>query len=156
MISLHFTGGTLEARGLTSDDAPPTDAFLWDARSACFRAPAVHYADTVRALVRAGTPYEDEARSYPELTQTLRVHREPRFYQREAIEAFGRARARGVVVLPTGAGKSHVAVMAIAMKARATLVVAPTLDLVRQWYDLLRASFGGEVGVVGGGLEPPT
>src|SRR5207244_2514858 len=32
-----------------------------------------------------------------------------------------------------------------------TLVVAPTLDLVRQWYDLLRATFGVPVGVVGGG-----
>ena len=26
-----------------------------------------------------------------------------------------------------------------------------TLDLVRQWYDVLRTSFGMEVGVVGGG-----
>ena len=34
---------------------------------------------------------------------------------------------------------------------RSTLVVAPTLDLVRQWYDLLRATFGVAVGVVGGG-----
>ncbi|HEX2690420.1 MAG TPA: DEAD/DEAH box helicase, partial [Kofleriaceae bacterium] len=29
--------------------------------------------------------------------------------------------------------------------------VAPTLDLVRQWYDLLRTTFGIEVGVIGGG-----
>jgi superfamily II DNA or RNA helicase len=56
-----------------------------------------------------------------------------------------------VVVLPTGSGKSHMAIMAIADRARATLVVAPTLDLVRQWYDLLRTAFGCEVGVVGGG-----
>ncbi|MCA9577997.1 MAG: DEAD/DEAH box helicase family protein [Polyangiales bacterium] len=151
MITLRFTGGTLLALGLARDASPPTDAFVWDTRSDCYRAPAVHYADTVRALLRAGSEYTDEARDYPELGKTLRVHREPRFYQREAMEAFARARSRGLVVLPTGAGKSHVAVMAIAKHARATLVVAPTLDLVRQWYDLLRASFGGEVGVVGGG-----
>jgi superfamily II DNA or RNA helicase len=54
-------------------------------------------------------------------------------------------------VLPTGAGKSHVAVMAMAVTRRATLVVAPTLDLVRQWHGLLKTSFGCEVGVVGGG-----
>jgi superfamily II DNA or RNA helicase len=41
--------------------------------------------------------------------------------------------------------------MAIDMKRRSTLVVAPTLDLVRQWYDLLGATFGGEIGLVGGG-----
>ncbi|HEY3595358.1 MAG TPA: DEAD/DEAH box helicase, partial [Polyangiaceae bacterium] len=55
------------------------------------------------------------------------------------------------VVLPTGAGKSHVGVLAIDDKRRSALVVAPTLDLVRQWYDLLRASFGVPVGLVGGG-----
>jgi len=151
MITLRFMGGTLEVQGLAEGAAPPTKAFVWDPRSASHRAPALHYADAVRSLHHAGTPYDDQARSYPELTQTLRVHRQPRPYQAEAHEAFLRARGRGVVVLPTGAGKSHVAVMAIAAKARATLVVAPTLDLVRQWYDLLRASFGGEVGVVGGG-----
>ena len=75
----------------------------------------------------------------------------PRPYQAEALEAWRRSRARGVVVLPTGAGKSHVAVLAIAEKKRSTLVVAPTLDLVRQWYDLLTTTFGGPVGVLGGG-----
>ncbi len=56
-----------------------------------------------------------------------------------------------MVVLPTGAGKSHVAVLAIDDKRRSALVVAPTLDLVRQWYDLLRTSFACDVGIVGGG-----
>jgi superfamily II DNA or RNA helicase len=56
-----------------------------------------------------------------------------------------------VVVLPTGAGKSHVALMAIDTKRRSTLVVAPTLDLVRQWFDLLGTTFGTPIGLVGGG-----
>ena len=54
-------------------------------------------------------------------------------------------------MLPTGSGKSHVAVLAIDEKRRSTLVVAPTLDLVRQWFDLLAATFGGPIGLVGGG-----
>ena len=54
-------------------------------------------------------------------------------------------------MLPTGAGKSHVAIMAIDDKRRSALVVAPTLDLVRQWYDFSTVSFGGPVGLVGGG-----
>jgi superfamily II DNA or RNA helicase len=41
--------------------------------------------------------------------------------------------------------------MAIDQKRRATLIVVPTLDLVHQWYELLRTTFQTEVGVVGGG-----
>lgn len=103
------------------------------------------------ALHRAEVPYEDGARRYEELASGAIVHREPRPYQGEAIQAWRKHKRRGVVVLPTGAGKSHVAVMAIDQVRRSALVVAPTLDLVRQWYDLLRASFGVEVGIVGGG-----
>jgi superfamily II DNA or RNA helicase len=79
------------------------------------------------------------------------VHRNPRPYQTEALGAWRAAKGRGVVVLPTGAGKTHVACLAIDNRRRSTLVLAPTLDLVRQWYDVLRATFGVPVGVIGGG-----
>jgi superfamily II DNA or RNA helicase len=79
------------------------------------------------------------------------VHRSSRPYQDEALAAWRGARGRGVVVLPTGAGKTHVACLAIDDRRRSTLVLAPTLDLVRQWYDVLRATFGVPVGVIGGG-----
>jgi superfamily II DNA or RNA helicase len=79
------------------------------------------------------------------------VHRASRPYQDEALAAWRAARGRGVVVLPTGAGKTHVACLAIDDRRRSTLVLAPTLDLVRQWYDVLRATFGVPVGVIGGG-----
>src|SRR5690349_24027776 len=117
-------------------------ACQWDPRSACFRAPASAYAPLVLALKELGLEVEDTARKYTELDFGVRAHREPRPFQAEALEALKRAKGRGIVVLPTGAGKSHVAIMAIDKWRRSTLVVAPTLDLVRQWYDLLRTSFG--------------
>ena len=142
--------GTLELRGWPPGVALP-DGCAWDERTRCHRAPAVLYANVVRALVGSKTEYEDAARRYTELETGVRVHREPRPYQSEALAAWRAHRGRGVVVLPTGAGKSHVALLAIDDKRRSTLVVAPTLDLVRQWFDLLTASFGGRVGLVGGG-----
>jgi superfamily II DNA or RNA helicase len=54
-------------------------------------------------------------------------------------------------VLPTGAGKSFVAELCIARAGRTALVVAPTIDLVGQWYDQLSRAFGKPVGVLGGG-----
>jgi len=150
MLSLGFRSGTLELSGAEKGAELPSP-LKWDGRSGVFRAPALAYAEVVLALRRLELKYEDRARSYQELEQGLVVRREPRPFQSEALSAWEKARGRGVVVLPTGAGKSHVAVLAIDAKRRSALVVAPTLDLVRQWYDLLRYSFATEVGIVGGG-----
>lgn len=153
-MRLRFESGTI-TMAMPRDDARVAElglsALAWDARAEIYRAPAMAYAAIVLALRRAGVAYEDEARAYEELAYGARVHREPRFYQVEALEAWKRHGARGVVVLPTGAGKTQVAMMAIDDRRRSTLVVAPTLDLVRQWYDVLSATFGAPVGVVGGG-----
>lgn len=150
MIQLTFAAGTLEISGVPDEFSLP-DVCAWDKRSRTWRAPALAYAEVVLALRRAQIDYEDRARAYGELPTRLTLHREPRPFQSEALAAFRRAHGRGVVVLPTGSGKSHVAVLAIEDRHRNALVVAPTLDLVRQWYDLLRASFASDVGIVGGG-----
>ena len=150
VVSLVFASGTLEVRGWPEAHQVPRGC-LWDDRTMCHRAPAMAYAELVRTLVAAKVPYEDHARAYAELPSGARTHREPRPYQAEALAAWRRCRGRGLVVLPTGSGKSHLALMAIDHKRRNTLVVAPTLDLVRQWFDLLVAAFGGPIGIVGGG-----
>ncbi len=158
MLTLAFAAGTLELRGAPAAGELPA-ACRWDARTRCHRAPAVAYAELVRWLRRNDLAYEDRARAYPELEERLVVHRQPRPFQSEALSAFREGGGRGVVVLPTGAGKSHVALLAIDDRRRSSLIVAPTLDLVRQWYDLLRASFATEVGIIGGGsheLKPLT
>jgi superfamily II DNA or RNA helicase len=79
---------------------------------------------------------------------------EPRPYQREAVDAWLRADGRGIVVLPTGAGKTVVAYTAIARLAVRTLVVVPTIELLRQWRAGLAEQLGlpaEMVGAVGGG-----
>jgi len=149
-LELRFVGGTLELAGLPAD-APAPPGCRWDPRSGCHRAPARAYAALVLSLRKQGVTLEDRARAYEELAAQLALERSPRPFQTEALAAFRQGGGRGVVVLPTGAGKSHVGVLAIDDRRRSALVVVPTLDLVRQWYDLLRASFATEVGVVGGG-----
>jgi superfamily II DNA or RNA helicase len=83
---------------------------------------------------------------------------QPRAYQREALERWLGCGGRGVVVLPTGAGKTVVAYMALEQAPVRTLVVVPTIDLLRQWRRGLieRAGLPDElVGVVGGGERRP-
>jgi superfamily II DNA or RNA helicase len=151
VASLAFRAGTIELRGLPRDQPAVPAPLAWDERAACFRAPAMAYASVVAALRAASIDVDDDVRRDVELASGPRVHREARYFQTEALRAWRDADGRGVVVLPTGAGKTHVAVLAIDAMRRSTLVVAPTLDLVRQWYDLLRATFPVPVGVVGGG-----
>ncbi|MEZ4225079.1 MAG: DEAD/DEAH box helicase family protein [Polyangiaceae bacterium] len=150
MARLSFDQGTLVLEDVPTDVA--ADASLaWDPRSRCHRAPAAAYRALVTALTGAGLTLHDEARAYQELELVACVRRPPRPYQREALRAWNAQSGCGVVVLPTGAGKSHLATMAILAKQRSVLVVVPTLDLVRQWFDLLRHTFAREVGIVGGG-----
>jgi len=150
MAHLAFSAGTLVIRDVVDPEVLP-ESCQWDERTHCFRAPASAYADVVMAFVRRKLDYTDEARAYTERDGGLRVKREPRPFQSEGLAAWRRNRFRGQVILPTGAGKSYVAQMAIDATRRSTLVVAPTLDLVRQWYDRLRMAFGRPVGVIGGG-----
>jgi superfamily II DNA or RNA helicase len=84
------------------------------------------------------------------LTLSLR----PRPYQREAVHRWLDAEGRGVVVLPTGAGKTVVAMMAMEAIGARTLVVVPTIELLEQWRVELVERLGlpaAAVGVIGGG-----
>ena len=80
----------------------------------------------------------------------------PRPYQKDALTAWGKAQGRGVVVLPTGAGKTVVALMVLEAVRVQTLVVVPTIDLMHQWHDGIREKFGldaDQVGMIGGGFQ---
>ena len=88
------------------------------------------------------------------LPEALQLDLTLRSYQREAVDAWLRAGARGVVILPTGAGKTVVALDAIARLGVRTLVVVPTIELLRQWHTVLSARLGpgaAAIGIVGGG-----
>jgi superfamily II DNA or RNA helicase len=150
LLELRFHDGTLELHG-----DPPLDLALpdlrRDPRAACWRAPAAAYGAIALRLHRAGVPFADHARRWQPLPLRRREEPQPRAYQQEAVQAWDAAQRRGVVVLPTGAGKSLVAALCLAQAQRPALIVAPTLDLVRQWHGQLEQAFGVEVGVVGGG-----
>ena len=153
MIELSYESGTL----IASRGKPP-EPFIWDARTEQWRAPASVYRQTVLELRRSGMPYKDQASSFEQLSLESRVAMEPRPYQREALNAWRRGDLRGVVVLPTGAGKTAIAVRAIERTGRSTLVVVPTLALLKQWYSVLSDSFGASVpvGLLGGGYHEVT
>ena len=76
---------------------------------------------------------------------------ELRWYQRAALDAWEAAQRRGVIALPTGSGKTLVALAAIAKLGVATLVVVPTRVLLDQWASALAAVCPHAIGRLGDG-----
>jgi superfamily II DNA or RNA helicase len=150
---LRFEAGTLILEGAAETDSPRVpEAFVWDARTRQFRAPAYLYRRIIKDFIAAKTPYEDEAKKYSAFDFKPKFRVEPRPFQTAAVEAWRQNERCGVIVLPTGAGKTHAAAMAIEMCGRQTLVVVPTIDLMNQWYELLLSTFNVEIGLIGGGF----
>jgi superfamily II DNA or RNA helicase len=102
-------------------------------------------------FARLERPLTDGARRYETLKLALKEPIAPRPHQTEALAAWIASQKRGTVCLPTGAGKTILAVLAILAAQRSTLVVVPTIDLMQQWDQVLTKFFGVKVGLVGGG-----
>jgi superfamily II DNA or RNA helicase len=149
MGTLLFSQGTL----LVEEEPAPAlrTFFSFDPRTRQWRAPAHAYRDILITAREAGVVFQDQAKAYETLNLNLQTPILPRPHQAAALEAWCQALQKGVVALPTGAGKTILAVMIIAKIQRSTLVVVPTLDLVQQWRTVLARFFGQEIGVLGGG-----
>lgn len=144
--SLAFQGGTLVLYGVEQSAAVPP-VFRWE--KARWRCEAYHYA-AVRSWAREQGIRDNVAR-WEHLDLTLHDTRQPHDYQLAALDAWDAADQRGSIVLPTGAGKTFVAIHAIQRLNRSAVIVAPTIDLLHQWYARLANAFQIPIGVYYGG-----
>ncbi|WP_101297330.1 DEAD/DEAH box helicase [Halegenticoccus soli] len=150
-ITLSFEDGTIRIAG----DPPALPFVEDDPRSGTARAPAHRYADLRDALDERGVAYDDRVLSSAAAAADLDLETtyELRPYQREALDAWRDNGDRGVIELPTGSGKTVVAIGATAALSTPTLVVVPTIDLLDQWGRELEAEFGAPIGRFGGGEQ---
>ncbi|MBV5261973.1 DEAD/DEAH box helicase [Synechococcus moorigangaii CMS01] len=129
----------------------------WDDRIEKFRLPARDYRPLVEHLRAEGVEFIDAAQQFTSLDLTVQFPFTPYPHQQEALIAWKKSDRQGVVVLPTAAGKTYLAQLAIASTPRTTLIVVPTLDLMHQWYAQLTKAFPQtEVGLLGGGSRDRT
>jgi superfamily II DNA or RNA helicase len=157
-IRLTFEAGTLVVAGDAALVAT-LPACRFDSRTQSYRAEARWYRPLVEHLRRERIAYVDDARQYQVTPWTLATTRTPFPHQIEGVDTWWQQGGRGVVVLPTGTGKSYLAHLAIARAARPALVLVPTIDLLNQWFAELTAAFNVPVGLLGGGyfdLQPLT
>ncbi|MGD2068444.1 MAG: DEAD/DEAH box helicase family protein [Gemmatimonadota bacterium] len=126
----------------------------WDDRTEAWVAPGYRLPD-LRAWAADRGVLEGGA-GPDELDAPFFDPRRPREYQREALERWRAAEGRGTVVLPTGSGKSFVALLAIQDVGAGACVVAPTRALLGQWFNQLADAFGPErVGAFYGDEKDP-
>lgn len=148
---LRFDRGTLLFLGpWPADVVAALPGVLFDPRVQAHRAPARAREDLVRRLRERGHLFVDLTRR-EQAPAGAWTDLPLRPYQAEALRAWEEAGRRGVVVLPTGAGKTRVALAAIARTGRSALCLVPTRVLLEQWRAELRRVHDGPIGCYGDG-----
>ena len=135
---------------------------VMDRRQHFLRVQPIHFSVIKQALRQQKIPFSVSFDEQPALPFSTALAMEPRPYQVEALGNWLAEGSRGVVVLPTGAGKTFTAAMAIQETGLWTLAVVPTIDLLQQWRVALSSALSLEaeqIGLFGGGekeLRPIT
>ena len=133
-----------------------------DKRFHFLRTQPIHFSAVKQALRQQQIPFTVVFEERPTLPFSTALAIEPRPYQVDALTAWLAQGSAGVVVLPTGAGKTFVAAMAIVETGLWTLAVVPTIDLLQQWRTALATALSlniDDIGTFGGGekeLKPIT
>ncbi len=150
-VRIAFDRGTItiegQPAGFDSGILPET---LWDPRVRCYRAPASAYLPIRGVLSDADVRFADDVRYR---VRALGRWTEPalRPYQETALSAWQLSGQRGLIALPTGSGKTRVALAAMARSGVSALCLVPTRVLLEQWCRELEGQYSGSVGCLGNG-----
>ncbi len=152
-MKLQFDRGTIlvtdPPKHLNLAEAP---GVLWDPRVRAYRAPASRYPALRRWLFEAGVRFLDitpPPRSMPDAWSAVDL----RPYQEAALSAWELAHRRGVVALPTGSGKTRLALAAMQRTRLSALCLVPTRVLLDQWSREISALYRSPVGCYGDGIR---
>lgn len=158
---LTFDAGTLLLHPSESAVWPSClarEAWVYDARVAAFRCDARHYHTTRLALdTLPAIDVVDEVPGWQPLPFVERLadggDRLPKLRpdQQAACQAW-LAERQGMILMPTGTGKTEVAMRLMAQVAASTLIVAPVRDLMYQWHRRLLDRFSIDAGILGDSL----
>ncbi len=121
---------------------------FYDRVEKAFRVPSHKYAEMIEIFKNKGLLIDDKIGLL-----SLRLPREVSFkgelrdYQKEALKSWRESKHRGVIALPTGAGKTVIAIAALAELSVPTLIITFTKEQVHQWIRFLR-EFSNASGLV--------
>ena len=125
--------------------------FLDTLSSRAFRIPYFAVSDVKEYAIKLGFRVEERiewpSRRVEISGSGVKLYR----FQVEALEAWKRAGMRGTVVMPTGAGKTFVALAAMWELKLPSLVCVTTVELAKQWVRRIKEYLGVDSGLLAGG-----
>ena len=148
---LSFSAGTLtleRASRALADSLLPPDTWVWDARASLWRCDALQYAKLRGRLAQQKWPLVDEVPLWKRVSWLKSELHTLRADQAAAVTGWMTSK-QGVIVMPTGTGKTEVALTIMQQTAVSTLVVAPVRDLMYQWHRRILQGLGFDAGVIG-------
>lgn len=149
-MRLIFDHGTLVLVDAPDIDLGFVPGLVWDSRVALWRAPAYRYAEILAAFELGRVPCADQVSPQrPNPVSWRAIDLRP--YQHGASTAWELAGRAGIIVLPTGAGKTRVALANLARIATRALCLVPTRALLHQWRHEIARFYAGPVGCLGDG-----
>jgi superfamily II DNA or RNA helicase len=104
----------------------------------------------VELLQRHGVMFAIEDRRRTLKPLELSFHGTLRDYQQQAVDA-ALKRDHGILQLPTGAGKTVIALVIIAARKQPALIMVHTKELADQWQARIKQFLGIDAGIIGGG-----
>jgi superfamily II DNA or RNA helicase len=147
--ALRFDRGSIRLDAPADSRVPPY--LVWDDRVGAWRTAAINHARLREDAAAYRLRLDDGAERFFD-SPSIRANLPPlRPDQQAAVDAWERAGRRGIVVKPTGTGKTEIALSIMARHSAPTLVVAPLRDLMYQWQRRIKKGLGFDAGVLGDG-----
>jgi len=146
-VTLEYQKGTIVVKGL---DSLPFSTL--DSRTNYLYSNGINYKKITEYLNGKNIKYDDRVLDLLPISSLPKIKVKLRGYQLEAIENWCLEKM-GSIVLPTGAGKTIIGLKIIEIVNSPTLIIVPTLDLIKQWTKILSRNFDIEIGNIGGGTE---
>jgi superfamily II DNA or RNA helicase len=157
-VTVDFHDGTLRLRGVTGEFVSKglgEIPLVWDPREPCFRCDAMFaksLCQQLRSHLAGRLDWRVDCSDRPIAIQDrgdVKLRRD----QLEAVAAFGDGDHRGLIVMPTGTGKTVVAIRLMIWHQSSALVVVPVRDLMYQWHTKILEATGIDAGLIGDGVH---